>query len=130
MYPQQAIVDPGFIVKGLNNTGITQPTDAQRDNFSSEATLDATISTLHAAKDKPHLTLNDKVFAARVATGGVVTPYTEETAEAGPAVPDQSWTREDIRVWLASNGITYSNGAFNHMSKEELLDAVADVLNP
>jgi hypothetical protein len=58
-----------FVVKNLNSAGATQPTDTDRAVFRSEATLDTAVATVHAAKDRPYLTQNDKVFAARYTIG-------------------------------------------------------------
>lgn len=58
-------VDSNFVVKGLGLTGPAQPNDTNRAVFSSEATLNTAIAGVHKAADLPHLTMNDKVFAAR-----------------------------------------------------------------
>jgi hypothetical protein len=67
MLNQQAIPDTNFVVKGLNVPGLTQPTDSNRSNFTSETTMDAAITGIVPAKDRPYLTMNDKVFATRYA---------------------------------------------------------------
>ena len=65
MIEQQWMVDADFVVPGLNNPNNAQPTNTDRAKFVSESSLDTAIATVHAAKDRPHLTMNDKVFAAR-----------------------------------------------------------------
>lgn len=66
-----AIVSANFIVPRLNVTGEVQPTAGEKAMFSDEATLDVVANPKHAAKDRPHLTMNDKVFAARYGTASI-----------------------------------------------------------
>lgn len=61
----ETIVTANFIVPRLNVTGVTQPTDGEKQAFASETTIDIVANPMHAAKDRPYLTMNDKVFAAR-----------------------------------------------------------------
>lgn len=44
-------------------------------------------------------------------------------------VPDASWTKAEIRAWLASAGVVIDDKAASTLSKAELLDLVADVLS-
>jgi len=74
MYALQPALSESFIVKNHNVSGVTQVADAQRTPFVSEASLDTAIGATVAAKDKPYLTMNDKIFAARYAVSGVVNP--------------------------------------------------------
>lgn len=121
-------VDSNFVVRGLGLTGPTQPNDANRAVFVSEASLDTAIGSIHKTADKPHLTMNDKVFAARYSlAGNIIVPSSVEALAVENTLPDDTWSKDGIREWLASNGVTYSNNAFNNMSKDELLDAVLDV---
>ena len=73
MKEAQWTVDADFVVKGFGLTGVTQPNDANKAIFVSEASLDTAIATIHKAVDRPYLTLNDKVYAARHSLG-VLTP--------------------------------------------------------
>jgi predicted transcriptional regulator len=64
-----------FIVPGLNHAGLTQPSDANRAKLVSEATLDTALASgAHKAGDRVHLTMNDKLFAARIAIQGEIQP--------------------------------------------------------
>lgn len=71
MQAPSVFVDANFVSKNLNVPGAAQPTDANRAVFVSEASLDTAIAAVHAAKDRPNLTINDKVFAARYAIPAV-----------------------------------------------------------
>jgi len=74
MKEAQWSVDPDFVVKGWGLAGVTQPTDANKAAFVSEASLDTAIGSIHKAADKPYLTLNDKVYAARFSIPAVTPP--------------------------------------------------------
>jgi hypothetical protein len=58
--------------------------DATRAKFVSEASLTTAMAGIHKAADLPHLTLNDKVFAARIKLGQPVAPG---PAPAPPPAP-------------------------------------------
>lgn len=72
MYALQPIVTANFTHAGHNMGDTAADADAQV--FAREATIDTQIGATVADKDKPHLTLNDKVFAARYALAGEVGP--------------------------------------------------------
>lgn len=59
------LVDAGFVAKGLNVSGAPAITDSERNVFVSEVSLLAGMTGTHKVADLPHLTMNDKVFAAR-----------------------------------------------------------------
>lgn len=59
--------------------------DATRAKFVSEASITTAMASIHKAADLPHLTLNDKVFAARIKLGQPVAP--DPPAPAPPPAP-------------------------------------------
>lgn len=62
--------------------------DATRAKFVSEASITTAMATIHKTADLPHLTLNDKVFAARIKLGTPAAPDpAEEPAPAPPPAP-------------------------------------------
>lgn len=91
MHNLQAMPDSNFVVKGFNIAGLTQPTDANRANFSSETTLDAALAALVPAKDRPYLTMNDKVYAVRQAVT-VFAPVTAEVESPPEVIPEEEDT--------------------------------------
>ena len=46
-----------------------------------------------------------------------------------PQTPKQSWSKGDIVAWLVAHGVTLSQTALARLSKGELLDLVADLLD-
>lgn len=84
----EAIVTTNFIVPRLNVSGQTQPTDGEKAVFASETTLDIAANPKHKAADRPHLTMNDKVFAARYGVASIepvpVVSVIEEEPEPEP----------------------------------------------
>lgn len=72
MYALQPIVTANFNHAG-HNMGDTAA-DATAQIFAREATLDTQIGATVPTKDKKHLTLNDKVYAARISLAGEVGP--------------------------------------------------------
>jgi hypothetical protein len=51
-----------------------------------------------------------------------------EEPPAGP-VPRSSWTKAQIVAWLAERGVTLDEAALDELTKAELLDLAADLLD-
>jgi hypothetical protein len=70
-------------------------------------------------------------FEARIAALEARIAALESPAPAPPpAVPDATWTKDDIVLWLGNNGIDLNKKAEQEMTKDELLTLVANLLNP
>jgi hypothetical protein len=87
MHNLQAIPDSNFVHRAHNMGG--NMTAGNTQVFANEAALDTAANTLVPAKDRPHLTMNDKVFAARIATfSGTAIPF-ESDEEPEPVVDEE-----------------------------------------
>lgn len=65
-------------------------------------------------------------WKARVRGVGVTPP---PPPPPPPATPDATWSKADIITWLAGAGIDVDAKAQRTLSKDELLELVADVLD-
>lgn len=84
MHQVQPLVVAGFIEAG-HNMG-DDLSDAEAGAFITEKSLDTAIGAVVPAKDKPHLTLNDKVYAARFGSGA--TPKAADAPSATEPEPE------------------------------------------
>jgi hypothetical protein len=126
----------------------TPPPSALWRTIPSLASLEARLAALESdttAADVTALTarvvtLEGKVAALEALTTSQAALITAQDARITaleapspappPVVPDATWTKGDIVLWLENNGVDLSEKAKGEMDKDELLDLVANLLNP